>query len=252
MTGGTYSSGSATFTNNTGGTFCVSGFSEGGVSGTTNQVAFFNTNSTVSGSNNLVYSGGTLQVRGTGNTTSDFAFKVRYSANDRDLFRINGLGVATFGFDTAALDGFIVNPQNAEFSQTAYGGLKVMSLTNSQGYVGYGVGSYKFGIGNNSPQARLDVRAQGTLSSDIALAVRNNGDTVNLLQIQGDGGFVFRNNGNTGFFYYDGTNSWQQYGSSTTLTTTVGATTSIKTNGAFIGIGPSCHLFPSHDTLNGK
>ncbi len=250
VTGGTYSAGTATFTNTTGGTFNVSGFSESSLNGLTGQITFFDSSTSVFGSNNLVYSGGTLQVKATGNTTSDFGFKVRYSGDDRDLLKINGLGKATFGFDTSALDGFTIDPQNAEFSQTAYGGIKVMSLTNSQGYVGYGVGAYKFGIGTNSPQSRLDVRAQGTLSTDIALGVRNNGDTINLLQIQGDGGFVFRNNGNTGFFYYDGANGWQQYGSSTTLATTVGSTTTIRTNGAFIGIGPNSHVLSIYDSGN--
>lgn len=44
------------------------------------------------------------------------------------------------------------------------------------------------GIGTTSPQSRLDVRAQGALSTDIAFRVRNSADTANLLQVNGLGG----------------------------------------------------------------
>ena len=44
-----------------------------------------------------------------------------------------------------------------------------------------------FGLGTNSPQARLDVRAQGALSTDIAFRVRNSADTQNIVSINGNG-----------------------------------------------------------------
>lgn len=43
------------------------------------------------------------------------------------------------------------------------------------------------GIGTTSPQSRLDVRAQGALSTDIAFRVRNSGDTVNLFTVNSEG-----------------------------------------------------------------
>jgi uncharacterized protein YaiE (UPF0345 family) len=43
------------------------------------------------------------------------------------------------------------------------------------------------GIGTTSPQARLDVRAQGALSTDIAFRVRNSADSANLITVQGNG-----------------------------------------------------------------
>jgi hypothetical protein len=43
------------------------------------------------------------------------------------------------------------------------------------------------GIGTTNPQARLDVRAQGALSTDIAFRVRNSADTANLITVQGNG-----------------------------------------------------------------
>jgi hypothetical protein len=44
------------------------------------------------------------------------------------------------------------------------------------------------GIGTASPSARLDVRAQGGLSTDIAFRVRNSADTINLFYVTGAGG----------------------------------------------------------------
>ena len=45
----------------------------------------------------------------------------------------------------------------------------------------------KVGIGTTSPQARLDVRAQGVLATDIVLRVRNSTDTQNFLVVNGAG-----------------------------------------------------------------
>ena len=46
----------------------------------------------------------------------------------------------------------------------------------------------RLGIGATpSTSVRLDVRAQGALSTDIAFNVRNSADTVNLFQVLGDG-----------------------------------------------------------------
>ena len=45
-------------------------------------------------------------------------------------------------------------------------------------------------IGTTTPQAKLDVRAQGNLSTDIAFRVRNSGDTGNLFAVRGDSNIV--------------------------------------------------------------
>jgi hypothetical protein len=47
-----------------------------------------------------------------------------------------------------------------------------------------------FGIGTSNPQARLDVRAQGALSTDVAFRVRNSADTANLMSVAGNGNSV--------------------------------------------------------------
>jgi hypothetical protein len=53
------------------------------------------------------------------------------------------------------------------------------------------------GFGTDSPQARLDVRAQGALSTDIAFRVRNSTDTVNNFQVNGLGHIEARATVNT-------------------------------------------------------
>jgi hypothetical protein len=52
------------------------------------------------------------------------------------------------------------------------------------------------GIGASTPQARLDVRAQGALSTDVAFRVRNSADTLNFAEFNGDGQFSLRKSNN--------------------------------------------------------
>jgi hypothetical protein len=60
-----------------------------------------------------------------------------------------------------------------------------------------------FGIGNvGTLGARLDVRAQGALSTDIALRVRNSADNDNIFSVSGNGAFTLGNNTS----YYIGLN----------------------------------------------
>ena len=46
------------------------------------------------------------------------------------------------------------------------------------------------GIGTTAPAARLDVKAQGALSTDIAFRVRNSADTLNIISVSGNGQFA--------------------------------------------------------------
>jgi hypothetical protein len=102
VTGGTYSNGTATFTNNTGGTFNVTGFTTGGtISGITNQVAYFNGTSDLTGNNNFTYSGQTLQLIPTGSTSSDVVFNVRNATNSANQFEIRGDANVLMGQNTS-------------------------------------------------------------------------------------------------------------------------------------------------------
>jgi hypothetical protein len=48
------------------------------------------------------------------------------------------------------------------------------------------------GIGTVSPSAKLDIRAQGALSSDLTFVVKNSADTVKLIEANGAGGIDIR------------------------------------------------------------
>ena len=64
----------------------------------------------------------------------------------------------------------------------------------------------RLGVGATPATAvRLDVRAQGALSTDIALRVRNSADSVDLAQFQGNGDFILRNNANTSYLAWQTT-----------------------------------------------
>ena len=55
------------------------------------------------------------------------------------------------------------------------------------------------GVGAESTSARLEVRAQGAISTDIVFRVRNSTDTTNLFQITGVGNVFLANNNFIGF-----------------------------------------------------
>ena len=153
----------------------------------TNDRVLYQSGGVVSQSSKMTFNGSTFKLIGTDYVPTNNVFNMRTYTDDRNLLKINGLGKTDWGFDTAGLDMITIEPQQARIEQTAYSGLKIMSLSASEGYVGHGVGAYKFGIGANTPQARLDVRSQGALSTDYALRVRNDVNTKDLLLIRGNG-----------------------------------------------------------------
>ena len=64
----------------------------------------------------------------------------------------------------------------------------------------------RLGLGATpATNVRLDVRAQGALSSDIAFRIRNSGNTQSMFEFFGDGTFWFRNNAGTTSCNYTGT-----------------------------------------------
>ena len=134
-----------------------------------------------------------------------------------------GIGTATPGYGVSHIGSIGVA---SFFSQRDFGANALSQLTQRASYIGYtfndgtngiatganGTGAYiqgftgtlanpsakqivlqtfggNVGVGIN-PQARLDVRAQGALSTDIALRVRNSADSGDLFQVQGNGAIV--------------------------------------------------------------
>jgi hypothetical protein len=64
-------------------------------------------------------------------------------------------------------------------------------------------GTGNVGIGTYSGGARLDVRAQGALSTDLAFRVRNSADTANLIEIAGNNTMTFLSSGGKIIFSQD-------------------------------------------------
>lgn len=128
-----------------------------------------------------------LTLRAVGTASTDIPFAIRNNTDTFNLLNVNGLGRATFSFDATNADFIRIEPQLSEISMLSYGGIKLVSINNSTSYFGFGVAGYKMGVGNNSPQARLDVRAQGALSTDIAFRVRNSANTADIINVKGNG-----------------------------------------------------------------
>jgi hypothetical protein len=59
-------------------------------------------------------------------------------------------------------------------------GTDLMNINTANGFVSIGYGST---LGSS---AKLDIKAQGTQSSNLAFRVRNNGDTLNIIEVRGD------------------------------------------------------------------
>jgi hypothetical protein len=150
-----------------------------------------------------------LDVRAQGATTADIAFRVRNSADSANLFALNGdksfnlaNGLIGDGFTTylSSQTGFTQITASGNGLVLTSGFLtqinavnQVTLQTNSVTRIHLdNVGNV--GIGSASTLgARLDVRAQGALSTDIAFRVRNSADTLNLFTVKGNGVLNARN-----------------------------------------------------------
>jgi hypothetical protein len=87
----------------------------------------------------------------------------------------------------------------------------------------------RLGIGATpSTTVRLDVRAQGPLSTDIAFRLQNSANTHALQQFNGNGSWLHRNNANTFYQYYDGLNTIEHGYSGTFNLNTSNAVTSFN------------------------
>jgi hypothetical protein len=151
-----------------------------------------------------------LTLRASGTAATDIPFAIRNSADTDNLAYISGNGLAIIGINASSSPTLIIDPSGSARA-TLRGGTNQSILLNSSGFNNLNGGSggwdieatggqirqrngsnYTllsgnfFGIGR-TPSARLDVQAQGALSTDIALRVRNSADTANLFDVQGDG-----------------------------------------------------------------
>lgn len=118
-----------------------------------------------------------------GSTTANFANTFKRVGNNFELYGANGgtLMISSEGGGTAL--NFTSSFQNVH---TAGNNHNFRIGTGAPVSAMYINSSLNVGIGTTSPQSRLDVKAQGALSTDIAFRVRNSADTANLITIQGD------------------------------------------------------------------
>jgi len=141
-------------------------------------------------------------------------FRVTYAAGSVDMMNIRSAGFNTGTVTFAPPDGVVCNStlkmgfNNILGSTTSYiqiehpgGGNQSMNFRTASASANLGfqflnssgnqifqiTNSGNVSIGATTPAARLDVRAQGALSTDIAFRVRNSADTANILTVNGDG-----------------------------------------------------------------
>jgi hypothetical protein len=142
-----------------------------------------------------------LGLKAAGTAATDIPFQVLNSAGTGSLISVAGNKVCNFSSSLSS-DGFTTYLSSATgVTQLTLAGNSLslnsnfsigLQTTNNITFTTTGGSMYldsgaKLGIGTSSPGARLDVRSQGALSTDIAFRVRNSADTANLADINGLG-----------------------------------------------------------------
>jgi hypothetical protein len=152
--------------------------------------------SNTTGNNNVSNGFGSLNFNTTGsNNVADGFYAGRFIADGTTANTITNNSIY-LGNNTKAL----ANNQTNQIvigdsatglgSNTAVLGNDSITLTGLKGNVA---------IGATSASAKLDIKSQGALSTDVAFRVRNSADTSNLMSVQGDGNVNFLTRTNLGF-----------------------------------------------------
>lgn len=152
-----------------------------------------------------------LTLRAGGATASDIPFIVRNSADTFDILSCYGNELTIIGRNASNEPRLLINRAgttkmtlggttdlNIQFPASGYGqlnsGAQGWDIISTSGDIRTRNSSTStilkgnfFGVGIANPAARLDVQAQGALSTDIAFRVRNSADTQNLMSIAGNG-----------------------------------------------------------------
>ena len=147
-----------------------------------------------------------LGLNAVGTAATDIPFLIQNSAGTGKLFQATGDGKHSFNMSPNTNFSLSIDQTNQNGGLAVYSsGQAIFTVAKVAGSVGYisvlnngnasffsGTTSYfnhSLVVGGNStsPGARLDVRAQGALSTDVALRVRNSADTADLISFRGDG-----------------------------------------------------------------
>ena len=215
VTGGTYTAGTITFTNNTGGTFTVSGFSTGTTAGGSNGQIQFNSNGNLSGNTYLTYDGiGNVNIGYTGSTGSTIYGKIGINK----VAAVDGLdiGPRSLTATTSAiyLRGWVIgggstpNNQLIIESNNNNQSVRLTSVGNNQSYLGYGQGSGVIqSTANGSSGGIMAFIAQdnggfqwttNSASSGVLMTLKTGGNL--LLGSTSDNGSKLQVSGNTNIF----------------------------------------------------
>ena len=151
-----------------------------------------------------------LDIRAQGTASTDVAFRVRNTGNTYNIIASYGNELTIIGRNESTEPRLLIN--RAGSTKMILGGtadLNISFLSTGKGEINSGAqgldliatsgeirtrtastytllsGNF-FGIGR-TPAARLDVQAQGALSTDIAFRVRNSADSQNILSVRGNG-----------------------------------------------------------------
>jgi hypothetical protein len=145
----------------------------------------------------------TLEVNGEILTkTSNPLFTLRDSDNDINAMYLGAdfnFSAGTISYTTLSVNR---NPANGVFFNTARAGAQInLESSNNNGTIGFYTSNLNnttpnlsmvinqlgyVGIGQTPPTARLDIKAQGALSTDIAFRVRNSANTADWFSVQGN------------------------------------------------------------------
>jgi hypothetical protein len=125
---------------------------------------------------------------------------------------------------TSTIRGLYYNP-----TLTSITGVTHRAIETTTGDVVFASTSGNVAIGSSSPGARLDVRAQGALSTDIAFRVRNSADSADIFSIRGNNDIYLPagpvNNKNT---IFHGSASLLQYSSDATQNIAIGSSSTFN------------------------
>jgi len=176
----------------------------------------------------------------------NYNFQIKNSFHN--LFHVVGnpnSATATFRLGTIASNTNFFNIHGRNTGGTGLTTNPVFTI-NSSGTVGIGTEA-------STPGARLDVRAQGALSTDIAFRVRNSADTQNLYSQDGTGVVLWRNNAGNRFMYWDAATLLQLGavgGQTLNINAESTAVTRITTTSDILYSGVSTHVFVQYKNGN--
>jgi hypothetical protein len=176
-----------------------------GVTGSISLLATTSTTSTIFNVRNSADTANIIETRGNAsivfaNGVSTYSLNPRTDADGFSLNSGNGLYGTGTGMEVVS-NGFLINNSGTrtfrftgasvtnlwEFRNES-NQLRICPTTDTTDPIVNLNGTTRFvGVGILTPAARLDVKAQGALSTDIAFRVRNSADTADLISFRGNG-----------------------------------------------------------------